>query len=402
MIPNGVSGPILTVPQAMGSTLGLRAGQVLQGRIVETGQGLALNTAGTNVPLSAETGLEAGQRVLVEVVQQGAQVSLSLAPQGAEAPTSPDAVPSALARVLQSALAALKAPQSLQNASALLPKGMPPSASAVELLLRLFVQRDKAGNDLATLRSSLKAAARAGGALGDAAHPVLAWVSELLQEELPTADRLRRHLGMARGGLAEARLARALSRGDVAAVAGQLRGELRERLMALLDNRDFMRFLSTRGEGGAFRGAAQGLLDRLEGQHVQNLHGGDRPYLYFEIPFAPDFPIGHAGIHIFGDGRPGGERFSKATARVVLDVATQSLGPLWIDFQAASERCSCRIQATGEEAVARLEEGKHDLEAALSAAGYGAAKVYVALWDGDRLRESALILSGFSGVDVEA
>lgn len=394
--------PFFTVPlSASSGGAPLHAGQTFTGTVQGQAPQLWVAAGNVKVPLGAGAGLAPGQSVTVTVVAAEEGVQLRVQPQvpGATPPPANAAtdLPGMLANVLRS-LAALDA---AGDAPALLPPGLPATPAALRSLLALFTTRGESGKHLQWLADAVARAARA-GALPASQAADFAWLAGQAvaadENDLPKA---LRQAGKQAGRSVEARLAAALRSGGLGELAEALREDLRGQLGRLMEDKGLARFLRATGELQNFRDAAGSLMDRLAGRDLQNLRAFDEPYLFLEIPFAPDAPIRHAQIHLFG--RDGGRRsIDPEHAQAVLDLSTSVLGDLWIALSLTQGRCVCTIRATSPEAVEALRGAGNELADALGEAGYPGATLRLDTWDGNRVREAAALLRRMTGVDLTA
>jgi hypothetical protein len=200
----------------------------------------------------------------------------------------------------------------------------------------------------------------------------------------------------------EAQIARAVSTGSLESLAQAARTDLIATLSELRSNEGLTAYLQGKNQLDLFQSAADRLVDRISSGQLQNLHRLDQPYVFVEIPFPADAPVRGARVHFFHEGRGDRQAFEGRKASVTLDLSTTKLGDLWITLQLAEGHCSCRFGATSEETVDAIEGAQEDLVRALEESGYERATVHVALWDGNRLRETAHLMRRFAGIDVRA
>jgi len=292
-------------------------------------------------------------------------------------------------------------PANLNAATSILPSGIHLSEATVRMLLTLFVSRGQSGRDLATVATHIRAALSAGALPPDWANTVLS----LLDEAAASDDRqfraaLEKALQRARSPV-EARIAHALARGD-SDPATALQGDLRAQLLHFRENAALTKFLNGKGDLATFRQAADGIVERLTGTHLQNTHGIDHNYYFLELPLNPNAQMNSAQVHFFLDGKSTQAGGHPEDATVVLDLSTRHLGDLWVSLQTQSDACTCRFKAVREESVAAIRNAEADIKAALLATGFQHVDIRIAAWDGDRLRAVSGLMGRLAGLDTTA
>jgi hypothetical protein len=379
---------------------GLRPGQSAQGVIEGSSNRLTLVVAGTRVPLPENTELAAGQRVHVEVLEggKGLQLRVTPLPAGEEAPARP-AVP-ALEAVVARVLEALGIPRQGESPTAIVPRALPLTDAAVRSVLSLYTEQAETSGDLRIIGAIISQAA-ADGALPET---VAREAAAVIARYLPRADGdVRPALEQwARNVPLEAKIARAVSTGSLESLAQAARTDLIATVSQLRTNEGLTAYLQGKNQVDLFQSAADRLVDRISSGQLQNLHRLDQPYVFVEIPFPADAPVREARVHFFHEGRGDRQAFEGRNASVTLDLSTTKLGDLWITLQLAEGHCSCRFGATSAAAVDAIEGAQEDLVRALEGSGYERATVHVALWDGNRLRETAHLMRRFAGIDLKA
>ena len=377
-------------------------GSTNQGRgvIVATRAGLAVRIANMNLPLPASATMATGTPVQITLLQgeQGVQVQVrpeSVAPEAPRASTTRPLV----ASVLQT-LGAMS-PANLNAASTILPSGIHLSEATVRMLLTLFVSRGESGRDLAAVGTHIRAALSAGALPPDWANTVLS----LLDEASASDDRqfraaLEKALQRARSPV-EARIAHALARGD-SDPATALQGDLRAQLLQLRENAALTKFLTGKGDLTAFRQAADGVIERLTGTHLQNTHGIDHTYYFLELPMNPNAQMNSAQVHFFLDGRSTQAGGHSEDATVVMDLNTRHLGDLWISLRTQNNACTCRFRVVQEESVAAIRNAEADIKAALLGTGFQHVDIRITEWDGDRLGAVSGLMGRLAGLDTTA
>lgn len=378
-----------------------RAGETLRAVVEGNRPNLALLVGGTRIPLSDPGSLAPGQTVFVEVTETAQGLQLRLLPQGRQAAAGqPPAEP--LANLVAAVLESLGAIRVAQSPEQLLPAQLPHTEAAVRSLLSLFALRGTFGQDLQQIADLMAQAAGAGALSQDASGQAVAVLAQLLAAAPGgLKDLIERLVGQS-GRTAEGRIAHALATGDLQGLEEALRGDLQAVLSSLRNDEVLGAFLRRAGQLRVFQGAVGRVMERVSGGHLQNLRALDQPYVFIEIPFGPGSAIVRGQIHFFGEGAAKRRRIDPKNATVAFDLSTTRLGDLWITLRAAKGYCNCRLCATFPAAVEAIEKASEDLSDALRKAGYERATVSAALWDGDRLREVALLMRRFSGIDVNA
>lgn len=385
------------LPQGAASQVSLKPGQVLQGVISENEGALFVLVRGQKVPIEAQQGLTAGQRVSIEIIKNDAGPVLRLTPQPAQTSAPPPAPPppsaEALRGALFDALKTLGAVSRANVAARIPPAWLPPSADAVRQLVSLFLLRDTLGPDIRQIAQWVQQAVSARALPAQNLEEVLFLFSGADAPKI--AARLRE---LVRYRSTEARLASIASGENPEMALSGLERELRTVVKRLLEDEAFQGFLRGHGKLRAFQQTAQRTLDRLDGAAAQNLRGIEQPYAFLELPMPSEAPVRHAQVHFFSRGRGTGREHALAA----LDLETTRLGSLWVTLYAAPGQCNCHFRATDQDAVDAIDAAADELADALRTAGYPNPRVAVSLWDGDRLAAAAEFLDGFNGVDLSA
>jgi hypothetical protein len=271
---------------------------------------------------------------------------------------------------------------------------------AAHAILSLFTQPDSSGADLEFLSAWILRAADDGAAPTDTARQAAALIARLVARD---GDGLPSVIAEWAGAVPiEARIADASAANHLETLTAAFRGDLRAVLSQLRADPNLTAYLQDKGELTAFQSAADRVLGRLLAGQLQNLHGLDQPYVFFEVPFAAGAPVREARVHLFHESRAGHRKHEPHAASVTLDLSTTELGDLWITLQFAEGNCACRVAATSPAAIAAIESARDELLRGLEAAGYAHATVHLDLWDGDRLRETGRLMGRFSGIDLKA
>jgi len=378
-----------------------RAGETLRAVVEGNRPNLALLIGGTRIPLSEPTHLAPGQTVFVEVTETAQGLQLRLLPQPAQAAAAqPPAEP--LANLVAAVLESLGPIRLAQSPQQLLPAQLPHTEAAVRSLLSLFALRGTFGEDLQQIADIMAQAAGAGALSQEPSGEAVTVLAQLLAAAPGGLKDLIERLVAQSGKTVEGRIAHALATGDLKGLEHALRGDLQAALSRLRNDEVLGAFLRRTGQLRLFQGTVGRVMERISAGHLQNLRALDQPYAFIEIPFGPRSAIRRGQVHFFGEGAANDRRIDPKNATVAFDLATTSLGDLWITLRAAKGYCNCRLCATFPDAVEAIEKASTDLSDALRKAGYQRATVSAALWDGDRLREVALLMRRFSGIDVNA
>jgi len=383
----------------------------LQATVQSTGESLALQIGNAILPLENAGSLAPGQRVVIEVLQNHAgALRLRITPQPDAVSPQPNAAPqppAALTAAIVSALEQLAARDQTEIAPRLLPPGIPASPTAVRQLFSLFLGRENLGRALDAVMTLTRQAAAAGVMPQQTADEFAALLARYMASENEGLRAALRKLGENAAKPLEARLASILSKNAAPANPPPPPDDLRAVLLALRGNDKLAAFARTTTRGETLLRAIDSALDQLSGGHLQNLRASEMPYLFFEIPFAPENPIRRGYVHLFGEKRDGRNVFRAHNATVVLDLSTARLGDLWVTMGTAGlpgtpSTLLCCFKATTEELVRAINENADELSARLADAGYAASRVYATLWDGNRLRETADLLRASAGLNVRA
>ena len=398
MLPEGIQPTSITIPAATARAATLQPGQVLHAVVQQAEGALFVRVGGTRVPLPTGAALEANQAVQIEVLEADGALQLRVLPQpGASGPAA-DSLQGLVSVVLE----ALGTLGNAELAAPLVPATLPQSAEAVRALLALFVTRGAIGDDLQQVAALVEQAVAANLLPQVDAGPFLALAASLVVTEAGGFQSKLQQLANRAGHAIEARIALVLASGNLDDLVDAVRADIRAQLARLRDHPGLRRFLRQAGQLRAFEDAVGRLLDRLVGGQLQNLRGLEQPYMFLELPCAPDAGIRHAQLHIFGEDHAKERQGGDAEAIVALDLSLTRLGDLWVTLRLCRGQCMCRFQAVEASAREALSDASDELVAALKRAGYPNARIKVTPWDGDRLRETASLTRRFSGIDVQA
>lgn len=436
----------IPVPTLTADAAALRVAWPIHAIVEASESGLFVQAGNVRIPLGTTPALVAGQVVVLELLNRPEGLRLQITPlesfiaqsladsstvvRGpAQSPTPPnlpqsppqtptvDAPPSiataetarneslqALVRAALESLATAGNRVSMppEAATPLVPSPAPLDAAVVRSLMALFATRGALGEDLTVLLTMMNEAAAAGVA------PIPPALEKLLLTEdvfRTSEQELRQTFAtvLRRAATpAEARLALVPAEDAAEVLLEHLREDLPTQLAQLRQNPALSRFLEARGQLRAFHDVVGRVIDRIAAGHLQNLRALDHTYLFMELAFPADSPIRFGQVHMIGEEGGTGRRFDPRHATVVLDLSTTRLGDLWIRLTVAANQCSCTFLTTESEAVAAIAGESPSLVEALNAAGYPNARVHVALWDGDRFRETVALMRRFAGINVSA
>jgi hypothetical protein len=376
--------PTVLIPPGSALSI-LPTGTQLAVSIASGGAQAFLVAGSERVPIPAETAALLQQRTDAQIIQTPNGPALSF-------------TPSEEVRILAGAIATLSADR-LNALLTIAPRVAQTNHVALSRLLTLFTSEFALGNDVQQLAGLINEAAKAGGLSQDEADKLLA----LLQRTLASGDtvdteRLDQTARSARSSL-EARIAQsAASRDPLGKLIEQ---DLRSAIEQIRSNPAFRGSLQAGGLLDAFDRTADRILTHVTGSNLQNLHGLERAYVFFEAPFPVGSGIERAQIHIFGDGGNARE-FDAEYASVLLDVRTARLGDLWVHLSAASGHCTCRFRTSSPEVAAAIEEHGAELKESLEHAGYRSATVEASTGGIDRLTQLASGLRQLAGLEVKA
>ncbi len=374
----------------------LQAGRSYSGIVRAQPDGLVALIGRIQVPLDTSTGLEAGQRILVQVQAQGDGLQLSIRPQATSGSPNPLAVSTLLASILQSAGRSDLARQ----ASILLPRQAPTNAAALRALVSLLLSERGTGQDIQQLQQFIASATNQGILSPDAGAALSPWLAlTALADAAAWQDLLRRSRSERN---AIARLARLVGGKNATGTVSDIRSSLGSLTQRLLDDQAFQTWLRDQGSEESFKALSERVLDRATGRDVQNLRSLDQPYQFLELPLPKEQGFLRLQLHFFSEGGQHSEKSPDGVHRTVLDLDLTNLGPLWVDLRCQGHQCQCQFRVSSPALVASLETSASELEVALAALGYTKASVTVEAWDGDH--ESALLslLTPYQALNLEA
>jgi hypothetical protein len=380
------------------TTAGLRAGQTFQTTVRGTPGNLSILLGVTTFTLDETIALAPGQLLRVEVVETATGLQLRLMPlnqtetQGAPATSVP------LQALLASILQELGALEKLPHATSLLPAQLPATTQAIRQVISLFLGQDILGRDLQQLVTLINQAV-AQGALpqtftGDFFSLVAQFSAANTQEFTGLLKKLTANRSL------EARLALAMKEGKVDSLLKNLQSQLRTEVARLRGNEALLTYLRGTRQLKTFEATVQHVMDRLSGAQAQNLHSLDQPYLFLDLPLLPDTGFKYAQLHFLSEGGGKQKKFDRNQAQVALDLATTSLGALWVSLNITNGHCRCAFRTQNSAVAELLKEASPELRQALDKAGYPNTEILVKSWDGDRIKETARLLRRFSGLNL--
>lgn len=409
MLVSGPQTPFMAAVLTGEAALQPQIGQVLQGMVQATDEGLFLIAGQVRIQLPANTDLTSGQTVTAEVLARNTQdgsLQLRMTPQTTAAATTtvettqPAAAESALINVAQTVLRTLGVLEVPENATTLLPAQLPPTAETARAALAFFVVRAQIGTDIEQTITRIQEAIQAGVPVREETRAAVALLNRLVAAEPDSFEPVLRQWLTDAAAPTESRAAQALASGSPERFSQLLQTDVRAALTQVHNDGALTNYLRTHGELRDFQSVLTRVTDRVTGGQLQNTRGTDIPYWVTEIPFAPGGSIRDGLIHFLPEGRRNRSTAASSYATVALDLSTTHLGNLWITLQAGSGECHCRILANESAAVETLHAATDELQSGLVNAGYARPTVQIANWDGNRLRETASLLQRYAGFQV--
>lgn len=384
----------------------LRPGQVLQGLVQSVGPQTLIRFGGLVIPVERVEALEPGQQVSAEVVRGEGGLQLRITPGAVHSPPLATETAASLLRdlpgIIVNALQSLGKLDLAEQAAGIVPRAVAGNTSAVRLVLSLLLGPAESGGDAFRAARIVRQAIDQGVVSERDLHDLLSLLRGMAADDVDDTASLMRHAASVSQRPVAARMAEAVSRGDVHQLLASLADDVPTALTRLSLDDAFAEFLRQSGQSNEFHQVIRNLVDRFAATQLINARGTDVPYLFLAMPVAVDSPLRFAHIHVMGEGGGKSQRFDAKNVTVVFDISTTSLGELWITMTAAHGACSCWIRASDLDAVALIQSHADELAGRLSRAGYAAVDVRATLWDGDRVRELAAMMRRFKGIDVEA
>ncbi|HOJ34161.1 MAG TPA: flagellar hook-length control protein FliK [Candidatus Hydrogenedentes bacterium] len=423
----------------------------IQATIEATPQGLVVQTDNFRIPIDPQTGLKAGQMVLVELVTrpEGARIQITplnetslptppsqetfQAPSAQAAQqstadvfqlqTSSPAAPTAglvavtppattetnqdaLTSILRTALEALQVAGVQVNLptetlEVAIPPAIPTKSEIIQSIFTLLATQTNLGKDLPTVFSLLQEAATAGVIQLPPELELLARTELLLSSsETEFKQRFDRLVQMLTTS-SEAKLAQSLREGQTVSTQQILEDNLPAVLEKIRTDPALLRFLESRGQSQNFLYAVDRIIERCTAGQLQNLWSLHDAYLFVELPFSVENAVRSCRIHILSDREGSGRRFDAENSTVIFDLSTTRLGELWIRLARTGKQCSCTFLTTREDAAAAIRAESNSLIESMKQVGFAHVQVRVGLWDGDSLRETVKLLRRFKGLNVK-
>lgn len=376
----------------------LVAGQHYSGVIRSQSGGLTAVVAGLKLPVDADSGLQAGQRVLVQVQAQGKHLQLTIQATPAQA-ASPDNTGSNSA-LLRTVLQQIGRPELEGPLTTLLPRQAPTSAEYIRALVSSLLLERGTGRDIQQLQQILAQASQQGVLPPDAGAVLSPWLSlTALADAKDWYDLLRRARSERN---AAARLAQVIRGEAPVGSLATLKQSLNSLTHQLLDDAAFRNWLRSEGLEDSFKLLANRSADRALGSDVQNLRALDQAYQFMELPLGEEQGYRRLQLHLFSEeaSRHGEKRHP--LHRTVLDLELSQLGPLWIDLRAQGNQCRCNFQVMTPNLVTQLNDVADELHEKLTDVGFPHAHITASLWNGDREAALLALLSPYQGLDLNA
>lgn len=354
----------VTLPQGAAP---LRMDQPVQTVVrADASGGRFIQLAGQRIPLPADSPLQAGDRVSAQLSggRAAPQLQITLL---ASAPSSPA---SGLASLLSRLAPQLALEGDAPSGAQMLPSALLAHPAQGAAVLALLLGDEGPGSAWSSVMQWL-AAGKAAQRLspGSAAESLLQQLATL-EPGWEEALRLT-----AKDTRLEARLA-AMD----AKIQQRMPEGLRPLIAGLLEDEAFKGFLQERGALGAFEKSTGEILSRLDAAAAANLRGLDQSYRFLEFPLALLLGFDRAQVHWFGDGSTGKSRGKRHDAALVLDLAVEPLGELWVQLSRSNSTTRCEVCAARPESRELIEAGKEALRDALADAGLPNPQVLVRDW----------------------
>ncbi len=354
--------------------------------------------AGLKIPLGADSGLQAGQRVLVQVQAQGDHLQLTLRAAAVSTGTAVETGdPSALFRAVLQQIGRLDLEDRLPT---LLPRQTPQSAELLRALVSTLLSDRGTGKDLQQLQQILSQANQQGVLRSDGGAALSPWLSLTGLADVTAWYDLVRRARSERNGLA--RLAQ-IVRGEAPMGAlATLKESLASLTRQLLDEDAFRNWLRKEGLEEGFKALTERTAERALGSDVQNLRALDQPYEFMEFPLGEEQGFRRLQLHVFSEAPSRNDPQGQAIHQTVLDLELTRLGPMWIALRAQGPQCTCAFRVMTPELATHLNRVADELRDELAGLGFPHARITATVWDGDR--ESALLslLSPYQGLDLDA
>lgn len=376
----------------------LVAGQHYSGVIRSQPDGLTAIVAGLKLPVDADSGLQVGQRVHVQVQAQGKHLQLTI-----QAATPPAASPEntgANGALLRAVLQQLGRPELEAPLTTLLPRQAPTSTESIRALVSSLLLERGTGRDIQQLQQLLSQAVQQGVLPPDAGAVLSPWLSlTALSDAKDWYDLLRRSRSERN---AAAQLAQSIRGEAPVGSLAALKQSLNSLTHQLLDEAAFQNWLRREGLEESFKALADRSAERALGSDVQNLRSLDQAYQFMELPLGEEQGYRRLQLHVFSEeaSRHGSEKHP--LHRTVLDLELSQLGPMWIDLRAQGSHCRCNFQVMTPALVTQLNDIAGELHEKLSMVGFPHTHITASLWNGDREAALLALLSPYQGLDLDA
>jgi len=306
-----------------------------------------------------------------------------------------------LSRATANVLAKMGSLPSARQAIRILPPAFPPNEAAIRGILSLFVSNEQIWANLRQLQSMVTDASRAGAAPQGLVERLAGLLASVFGAKDGNIETLIKQWADNRKTF-EARLAAAIRSGNLANALDAIEGDARGTLSRLANDESLLKFMRETGRENAFKQTLNNVLERLTGAALQNTRGTEQPYVFVEVPAAPDSEFERLQLHIKGNKKGGRKRIDPRNAVIAFDLRLSRLGDIWIRLSIAGGACSCDVRAVTPETVEAFKNDEADLKKLLESLGFDSPKVMIEDWDGDRLREAAAIVQEKPGMDFTA
>jgi hypothetical protein len=381
---------ILTLPAKVPADA-LTMGAPFHAVVQKSGDALQLRAQFMKIPLPENSGLTAGQNVMVRLTQtpEGILANVTVVPPEAPAATTEvHAQPAALG-----AAAIISGEASFTSHAAT-------NARIVQMLGNLLATPGSGqGEQLQQIVSGLASVAVEGYQPEFSLEPLLIF-ARLISGESKEFERVVRMAASAAGSSLEARIAEAIASGDYERLREFIKTDLRSLLTRIKHDPKLTAELEKKGGLESLQKSAEGAIERLSAENLQNLRGMQQGYRFFEIPFVPAMGFNRAQFHVmYGGGGDDGPAGDGDAGVIAIDLSTTHLGGLWITLNVMGRNCSCKILARGESLEA-IEDSREELIDALKRLRFTYAAVTVAPYDGRREREIMLLMNRFSALNL--
>ena len=401
--PGGIPPITIRLPAGFANaSQAFRGALPLQGLIVDSPSGPALQLNGTRIPLPNTVTWPPGQVVDVRVARRGASTELRLSPQPETGPPQPVSKSPSVEQTIRALLNEQGTRPSVNLVRLLSAAGgqIPMTADTIGALVRLFAGRTRTAGDQSRLNRIVEELVAAGFFTGDDGELIARTLETFSVRTAATLVSMLKRMRARAGKPVEAQLAKVVQGEQSIEAALRNPDRIAQTLRNILQQEEVVRFLRENGHWEEFRTATDRVLDRMVATHLQNTAGLEQPYVFVDLPFALEGFIDSAHIHFWIEEGDGKSTDPEEDAVVALDLRMTRLGDLWISLRIHQDHCSCRVLATSEEIVEALRAASGELERILNGLGFSGAGVEVGYWDGDRIRETADFMRPLSKLDL--